>query len=89
VLASNRHTQPRGLGAVRELRETILGLLEERGHTLCAECVATALGHSAGSVMMSILGLGGRVASFQGVCSACHRRARVIKRVAAGESATL
>lgn len=65
---------------MRELRDTILGLLREPDETLCAECVATALGQQARVVIMIILGLRDRVASFQGVCSACHRHARVIRR---------
>ena len=62
------------------LRETIVGLLREADETLCAECVARALDQRVGVVMMSILGLDRQLASFQGVCSICHRRARVIGR---------
>jgi hypothetical protein len=69
-----------GAGALRELRETIIGLLREIDETICAECVATTLGQSAGVVMMTILGLRDGVASVQGVCSACHRNTRVIRR---------
>jgi hypothetical protein len=80
ALALNRHMRRVGAGAVRELRETILGLLREPDETMCAECIATALGQQVGTVLMSMLGLDGRVSSFQGVCSACHRHARVIRR---------
>jgi hypothetical protein len=66
---------------LRELRETIVGLLREPDQTLCAECVATALGQRVGVVMMNMLGLDERFASFHGVCSICHRHARVIRRV--------
>ena len=66
---------------MRALRETIVGLLREGDEALCAECVATALGQRVGIVMMMILGgLDERVASSQGVCSACHRHVRVIRR---------
>ena len=65
---------------MRALRETIIGLLRDADETLCAECVARALDQRVGIVMMSILGLDGQAASFQGVCSSCHRRARVIGR---------
>jgi hypothetical protein len=65
---------------LRELRETIVRLLGESDETLCVECVATALGQRVGVVIMIVLGLHGRVASFHGVCSSCHRPARVIGR---------
>lgn len=80
ALALNRHMRRVGAGAVRELRETILGLLREPDETMCAECIATALGQQVGTVLMTMLGLDHRVSSFHGVCSTCHRRARVIKR---------
>jgi len=63
---------------LRELRETMIRLLREPGQALCIECVATALGQQVSVVMMMMLGLHGRVASGEGVCSACHQRARVI-----------
>ena len=69
---------------MRELRETIVTLIGRPGDVLCAECVATALGQSVGSVMMAILGLAGQVTSSHGVCSRCHRRALVIGRAAPG-----
>lgn len=65
---------------MRELRDTIIGLLRQPEKTLCAECVATALGRPVGGVMMTILGLHEQVALFQGMCSICHRYARVVKR---------
>ena len=80
ALASNKHTRRAGAGALRELRDTILGLLRQPDETLCAECVATVLGRPVGGVMMTILGLHERFASFQGVCSTCHRYARVVRR---------
>jgi hypothetical protein len=49
---------------------------------LCAECVATVLGRPVGGVLMTMLGLHGRLTSFQGVCSTCHRYARVVGREA-------
>jgi hypothetical protein len=70
---------------LRELRDTIVGLLTEPHHTLCAECVATALGQRVGVVLMTILGLHDGVASFHGVCSTCHRYTRVIRREVPGE----
>jgi len=78
-LALNRHVRPDEGRVLRELRETIVGLLREPDQTICAECVATALGRQVGVVMMSILGLRGRVASFEGVCSTCHQPARVLR----------
>ncbi len=84
ALASNKHARRAGAGALRELRETIVGLLREPGETLCAECVATALNQRVGVVMMTMLGLDERFASFHGVCSTCHRHVRVIKREAPG-----
>jgi hypothetical protein len=84
LLALNKHTCRAGAGALRELRETIIGLLRERDETMCAECVATALGQRVGVVIMSILGVPDRFVSFQGVCSACHRHAPVIRREAPG-----
>ena len=86
ALASNRHIRRVGTGALRELRETIVGLLRERDQALCAECVATVLGQQVGTVMMTMLGLDDRVASFQGVCSTCHRHARVVRREAPGRT---
>lgn len=83
VLASNRQRRSEA-STVRALRETIIGLLREADVTLCAECVARALDQRVGVVMMSILGLDRRAASFQGVCSSCHRRARVIGRATLG-----
>lgn len=65
---------------MRELRDTIIGLLRKPDETLCAECVATVLGQQVGVVIMTILGLRREVASFQGVCSTCHRHVRVIRR---------
>lgn len=65
---------------MRELRETMIRLLREPDETLCVECVAAALGQRVSVVMMVMLGLHGRVASYQGVCSTCHRQARVIRR---------
>ena len=66
---------------MRELRETIMGLLRETDETVCAECVATALGQQVRVVTMVMLGLRDRIASFHGVCSTCHRHVRVIRRV--------
>jgi Cyclic nucleotide-binding domain len=84
ALALNK--QPRGAGAdaLRQLRDTILGLLREPNESLCAECVATALGQQVRVVIMSMLGLRDGVASVQGVCSTCHRHARVIRRETPG-----
>ena len=65
---------------MRELRDTILGLLREPDETMCAECVATALGQQVRVVIMTILGLRHGVTSFRGVCSTCHRYAHVIRR---------
>ena len=65
---------------MRELRDTIIGLLRQPKETVCAECVARALGRPVGGVMMTILGLHERVALVQGVCSICHRYARVVTR---------
>jgi hypothetical protein len=65
---------------LHELRELIIALLREPDETMCAECVATALGQQVGVVMMTMLGLPDPVASFQGLCSTCHRYARVIRR---------
>jgi len=84
ALALNKRTRRPGAGALRELRETIVGLLREPGETMCAECVATALNQRVGVVMMTMLGLDERFASFHGVCSTCHRHARVIRREAPG-----
>ena len=69
---------------MRELRETMIGLLREQDETLCVECVATALEQRVSVVIMVMLGLHGRVVSFQGMCSACHRHARVIRRETPG-----
>jgi hypothetical protein len=80
ALALNKHPHRVGAGALRKLRDTILGLLREPDETMCVECVATALGQQVGVVIMTILGLRDGVASFQGVCSTCHRHARVIRR---------
>jgi hypothetical protein len=82
ALASNKRTRRAGAGALRELRDTIVGLLRQPDETLCAECVATVLGRPVGGVMMTILGLHERFTSFQGVCSTCHRYARVVRREA-------
>lgn len=69
---------------MRELRDTLIGLLRGPGQTMCAECVAAALGQRVGVIMMTILGLPDRLTSCQGVCSTCHRPARVIRREAHG-----
>ncbi len=53
---------------MHDVREIIIGLLREPDETMCVECVATALGQQVGVVMMTMLGLPDRVASFQGVC---------------------
>jgi hypothetical protein len=53
ALALNRNIRCAGAGALGELRETIIGLLRERDQTMCAECVATALGQPVGVVMMT------------------------------------
>ncbi len=84
ALALNKHTRRPGPMLLHELRDTIIGLLRESEETICAECVATALGQRVGVVMMTILGLQDRFASFQGRCSICHRYARVIGREAPG-----
>lgn len=84
ALALNKQTRRAGAGALRELRETIIGLLREPEQTMCAECVAMALGKQIGIVMMTMLGLDDRFTSFQGVCSTCHRHARVIRREVPG-----
>lgn len=65
---------------VHELRDIISGLLREADKTICAECVATALGQPVGAVMMTILGLHDRFTSSEGRCSICHRYARVVGR---------
>ena len=65
---------------MHELREIMIALLREPDETMCAECVATALGQQVGVVTMTMLGLPDRIASFQAVCSICHRYARVIRR---------
>lgn len=80
ALASNKHRRRAGAGALRELRDTIIGLLREPGEAMCAECVAAALGQQVRVVMMTMLGFDDRVASFRGMCSSCHRRGRVIRR---------
>ena len=82
ALASNKHTRRAGGGALRELRDIIDELLRQPDEMLCAECVATVLGRPVGGVMMTILGLHERFTSFQGVCSTCHRYARVVRREA-------
>jgi len=82
ALALNKHTRRTGAGALHEVREIMIELLREPDETMCVECVATALGQQIGVVMMAMLGLPDRVASFQGVCSTCHRYARVIRRAA-------
>lgn len=71
-----------GRGAVRELHEAIVALVESGAKVMCAECLANAIGRSAGAVVMAMLGLVGRVTSLHGVCSGCHRRAMVVERVA-------
>ena len=63
-----------------KLRDTIVRFLREPDESVCAECVAAALGQAVGVVMMTILGLHDRIISFQGVCPTCHRYARVIRR---------
>jgi hypothetical protein len=80
ALAPDKQPRRPGARTLRELRDTILGLLREPDETVCAECVATALGQQVRVVTMIMLGLRDRVASFQGVCSTCHRHARVIRR---------
>jgi hypothetical protein len=65
---------------LHKLRDTIVRLLREPDESVCAECIAAALGQAVGVVMMTILGLRDRVISFEGVCSTCHRYARVIRR---------
>jgi hypothetical protein len=80
ALASIRHMRPVGAGGLQKLRDTIVRLLSEPDESVCAECVAAALGQAVGVVMMTILGLHDRVISFEGVCSICHRYARVIRR---------
>lgn len=65
---------------MRQLRETIIGLLREPGEAMCAECIAAALGQQVRVVIMTMLGFDDRVASFHGVCSGCDRRVRVIRR---------
>ena len=82
ALALNTHTRRTGTGPLHEVREIIIALLREPDETMCVECVATALDQQVGVVMMTMLGLPDRVASFQGVCSTCHRYARVIRRAA-------
>ncbi len=72
---------------MHKLRDTIVRFLREPDESVCAECVAAALGQTVGVVMMTILGLHDRIISFQGVCSTCHRYARVIKRDVRGSSA--
>jgi len=84
ALALNKHPCRAGVDALRELRDTILGLLREPNESLCAECVATALGQQVRVVIMSMLGLRDGVASVQGVCSTCHRHVRVIRRETPG-----
>jgi len=86
ALALNKHTRRTGAGALRELRDTIIGLLREPNETMCAECVATALGQPVGAIMMTILGPHERFTSFKGVCCTCHRYARVVRREAPGRA---
>jgi len=64
ALALNKHTRRTGTGALHEVREIIIALLREPDETMCVECVATALGQQVGVVMMTMLGLPHRVASF-------------------------
>jgi hypothetical protein len=73
-------------GILRQLRDTILGLLAGSYQAVCAECLATMLGRPVSMVMMTMLGLEGRVPSFRGVCSVCHRNARVIGRPEPGHT---
>ncbi len=87
ALASIRHMRPVGAEGLQKLRDTIVRLLREPDESVCAECVAAALGQAVGAVMMTILGLRDRVISFEGVCSTCHRYARVIRRDVRGSSA--
>ena len=87
ALASIRHMRPVGAGGLHKLRDTIVRFLREPDESVCAECVAAALGQPVGVVMMTILGLHDRIISFQGVCSTCHRFARVIRRDVRGSSA--
>ena len=82
ALASSKHCHCPGVGFLRELRNTILGLVRDSYETLCAECVATVIRQPVSAVMMTILGLEDRLASSHGVCSTCHRYARVIRRQA-------
>ena len=82
ALASSKHCRSPRLVVLRELRNTILGLVGDSDETLCAECVATLLRQPVNVVMMTILGLEDRLASSHGVCSTCHRYARVIGRQA-------
>jgi hypothetical protein len=63
----------------------ILALLAGAHETICAECVAAKLGQPS-VIIMSILGLGGRLNSFHGVCSVCHRNARVVGRPEPGST---
>jgi len=87
ALASIRHMRPVGAGDLHKLRDTIVRLLREPDESVCAECVAAALGQAVGAVMMTILGLHDRIISFEGVCSTCHRYARVIRRDVRGSPA--
>ena len=87
ALASIRHMRPVGAGGLHKLRDSIVRFLREPDESVCAECVAAALGQAVGVVMMTILGLHDRIISFQGVCSTCHRYARVIRRDVRGSSA--
>jgi len=86
ALASNKHARCPGAGALREVRDTIVGLLREPDQAMCAECVAAALGQHVGVIMMIILGLPDRLISYHGMCSTCHRPARVVRREAPARS---
>jgi hypothetical protein len=80
ALASRKHARGAGAGQLRELRDTIIGLLGEPGGAMCAECIAAALGQQVRVVIMTMLGFDDRGASLHGVCSSCHRQVRVIRR---------
>src|SRR5689334_22139775 len=75
-----------GAEALREVRDTIVGLLREPDQAMCAECVAAALGQHVGVIMMIMLGLPDRLTSYHGRCSTCHRPARVVRREAPARS---
>ena len=47
ALASIRHMRPIGAGGLQKLRDTIVRLLREPDESVCAECVAAALGQAA------------------------------------------